>query len=266
MARTEQPVAEWISGLTAVASIGTGDKIAVLQSGTVKSATDSDLKNLIGQPTLIGDYDISTANTSITIASAFSSIGVGDKIRYAWSGGDGTYTFSWSDGASYTLNGITADNYIGEGVGHLDIVKTATATGNIINAGEIWDNDGGNFGAGDKWHKTLSGELKFGGWMYTAGNGSVNLNHVLNLSLTPAEILSLNFTVGKGVLISGGTPADLTVFTTSPGTVYGLVSSITGAAQITINYTGVAATNVLYYYAITYTLLCRWTTSYPRIT
>jgi hypothetical protein len=249
MSRTEQPAAEWLSGLTAVSSIGAGDKFAVLQGGVVKSATDSNIKALIGEPTSQGDFNISTTSQTVTLASAFSAIAVGDKIRYSWHSGDGSNTFSFSDGASYTLNGITADNYIGQGVGHLDIVKTATTTGNIINAGEIWDNDGGNFTDGT-FQKFLDGSQK--AYCYINKDNASASAQTFNqpiafISITVSEIESYSTAVGLVAQFNNTPSNQLTTY---------------GVFIVTMS-TGAAATNQRYCGA---SFAGRWTTSYPRIT
>jgi len=263
MARTEKYYSVMVTALTAITAISDADVFAIVQAGVLKKASGSDIKALVAEPTLIVDADISTAPTSITLASAFSSLVVGGKIRYSWSGGDGTHTFSWSDGASYTFSGITADKYIGQGTGHLDIVKTATTTGNIVNAGEIWDSDGGNISDSGNFidqtfKKFLNGECQYNCEVERASvamtTNSASYAWTNSPSITETFPLSTLFALlnesGVCVTTQDACFSIRVSSVTTTGFTYNACRFASGTATVAMNGT----------------FLGRWTTAYPRIT
>lgn len=119
-----------------------------------------------------GDFDISAANETYDLDTAVAG-GTGFTFRVSWSGGDGTYTFSFDNTSGRTIDGIAASEYVGEGTGHLDLVFNGSNTFQTINRGEIWDSKRNNT-AVNTWNfeKHLNGSMFQWGWTFDQGTGS----------------------------------------------------------------------------------------------
>lgn len=114
---------------------------------------------IIGQSeqyTRLSDNDIGTGNTTTTIAS-MKAIPYGQPFLISWYDGDGTYTHTITSAGAETINGVVFSEWIGQGVGYWKLVQTADGVFELLNDGEIWDSDGGNFNG--TWEKSLTGVL-----------------------------------------------------------------------------------------------------------
>lgn len=90
-----------------------------------------------------GDYDISASNTTFDLTEV-NSYPIGYKFRISWYDGDGSNTLSFTDNGE-TIDGVSVADWIGDGTGHLDLIKLDDLEFETRNSGEIWDSDGGNF-------------------------------------------------------------------------------------------------------------------------
>lgn len=253
-----------ISALTAGTAPTGAELVPSVQGGNTRSLTSAQIAGLASNITGT-DYNIGTGNETADISVLTAT--VGSSARYSWYGGDSTnnYTFSFTGTTGITIDGIASSEYIGEGVGHLDLFVVSASACVTINRGEIWDNDGGNFGAGTTWNKRLSGVIKYFDWDYLQGDNSTSMNTDEVLKIIPAIIDNLcSWSLGAVATASGAPSAitDLTVNTT-----FTMANAIIkDADELTIYYT--RTTNFLStsYYAFGFGYDGRWTESYPRIT
>ena len=105
--------------------------------------------------------DISAADDSYDISQYASETKIGFRFRVTWVGGNGDFTFTFEPSIDITIDNIPASGWIGQGVGHLDLVYTGDNYFEVINAGEVWDSDGGMFSG--SWKKDLLGDLHLRG-------------------------------------------------------------------------------------------------------
>lgn len=244
------------------------EQVEINDGGTSKGTLTSNIaalaRNISGT-----DYDISTGNETADI-STLTALGAGTIRRYSWSGGDGTYTFSFTGTAGITIDGIASSEYIGEGVGHLDLFVTSSSACITINRGEVWDNDGGGFGDAT-WEKGLCGMLAESNWTYVVGNGTANIGSIAKaMSVQPSSVATVfgNF---PGDVSTATTPSVLTDFNNEDGNEADVIVRIVDTAgtlsfSIKLNKksgtTFSSGTNFGYCWGHK----GRWTDSYPKVT
>lgn len=154
---------DWISNDPAIASgviaIISDENAYVIGNGS-DNFTDLTMQYGPGKIKSLQDSDISTADATYNMAT-INAYPVGYRGRISWHSGDGSNDFQFVDSsASITLDGVDITDWVGDGTGHLDIVKTATNTWETLNDG-VWDSDGGNFNSGNtEWSKYIDGTLE----------------------------------------------------------------------------------------------------------
>lgn len=219
---------------------------------------NADLWNNSNTLPSLGDYDISAGDTTEDLA-IINSYPIGYKFRVSWYDGDGSNTFSFTDN-SETIDGAGIAQYIGEGTGHLDLLKTGAGGEYItINRGEIWDSDGGNF-TNQHFEKRLDGSLfqtrKIPETSYaiTTGTGVLYnsaIQAAQNYPVTAAQLDITSITCMSSTLKSVFVGSSTTNATASAWQPFVLVyGGSAGSVSITVFMT----------------MNGRWTTSYPRIT
>lgn len=197
-------------------------------------------------PTVVSDNDISTTNATTDITT-LENYPIGFPFRIAWHSGDGSNTHAFTGYTAETIDGIAATQYTGNGTGHLDLVRKASGTFETINAGEIWDSDGGNF-TDRTFEKQLSGKMR-----QTAG---VNKND----GLTTAQTFTHALTFAS---VQEGDIQQDSASNTSMSQFDNLVSTYTASFAVAIIAIG-AGTAVSVTRHCTASFDGRWTTSYPR--
>lgn len=85
--------------------------------------------------TLYSTVSIASANTVISLDNTWP---LNTPRTYAFSGGDGSNTLTFDNGSSETINGNDAAIWIGQGMGSLTLLRTASVTWIVVNTG-IWD-------------------------------------------------------------------------------------------------------------------------------
>jgi hypothetical protein len=96
----------------------------------------------VSDPTVIArpaDADISSASV-VTSLSDHESKPNGTRIRYGWTGGDGSGNFNHTFSGTYTIGGLALSEWQGDGTGFLILEKDgANSDFRIMNPGEVWD-------------------------------------------------------------------------------------------------------------------------------
>lgn len=148
--------------------------------GQVQSYVDIDLAS----SSYVIDFDDILVSTAIYGATPTQTANIGYKFRVSWHGGDGTYNLSFSSTSTWNINNISESNYQGEGTGGLDF--TVVADGELVataaGGGEVWDNDGGNFGSGeDYFYKYINGKMEQHGVSTTTASMSLNTSGTISI-------------------------------------------------------------------------------------
>lgn len=188
-----------------------------------------------------GDFDISASNQTYDLTDV-RSYPAGYVFRVSWYDGDGSNTFSFTGGGSSTINNIAYTEWVGEGTGHLDLRYLGSDKFEVINSGEVWDCDGGNF-ASESWEKHLSGVLIQRAFGDTITGAPTALTFSIAYASSSNQVDARSKSFGNRV-------AFVTAITTTGFniTVYNAATGATdGSGTVDWDATG------------------RWTTSYPRI-
>ena len=129
------------------------------------------------------DYDISSTNQTFDLTQ-IRSYPVGYVFRVSWHSGDGSNTFTFTGGGSSTINNIIYTSWVGQGTGYLDLRYLGSDKFEIINSGDIWDCDSGNFSTGS-YNKFLNGALLITYSDTTSSGSSTTWNFPISTAINP---------------------------------------------------------------------------------
>lgn len=232
-------------GAVVLASNAQFNKVQIIKVPDNFVATDSE--------PLISGQDFSLAASSQSYdANLLNGMSIGQKFRVSWTGGFGTYFFTFTNASGKTLNNIALSEWKGHCQGYLDIMKIANNTFEAINADDIWDKDIGNFATG-RFEKSLSGRMRQYG----------------SISETTTTLIANKFGSTAGNLYYVDDVVNFPIsYAAVPTIAYSSVSSGAGAEWNNVTTTQLDtrvfhvsnSTSVNYHY----TSDGLWTTSYPR--
>ena len=136
--------------LFSIINISAQDAITIDQNGNV-------LFKLIDKTASV---DLKSTATPFDLSSYATVEKIGFRFRVSWFDGDGTNQFTFAESTpAYAIDNIPATEWIGHGIGHLDLVYDGENNFEVINAGEVWDLDGGKF-ASKTFEKDIDGSFQ----------------------------------------------------------------------------------------------------------
>lgn len=250
-------ILETISGLPPGVQPTGPELFAIVQGGvTVKMTAEQFLAyvnaNLVSNIESVGDFDIANTESDKSYnISLITALDAGSRRRVSWLNGDGTYNFSFTGTSGIFIDGISAAQYVGQGVGHLDFEVIDSTHLQTVNSGEIWDSDGGKFGS-DQFQKSLTGIInytyQFGTIAVTSAVAAAGYRSNTQTWTLPVDPVSLH-----NISIIG-----------NPSNTWGGAQVITIGSPTTIEYRLNANASRAAETALA-SAIGRWTTLFPRI-